>query len=80
MKKLTKAQKTAIKGYYKSRKNGFKPLSKLECLDAIWATLKNSKNISAMSACAGTFFFKWKCDNLFTTHSERNWWTMKKCH
>ena len=74
---FTKAQRTAIRGYYESRKLGFKPNAKLQCLEAISRTIRGSRKITGFEACAGTFWFQWK-DGVTTTHHERNWWKMKK--
>jgi len=77
MRKFTKQQKQAIKGYYVSRQNGFAEISKAYCLDTIVRAVRDSRNINTFQAIAGTFWFTWK-DGTTTTHHESNWWRMKK--
>ncbi len=75
--KFTHRQREAVRGYYLSQKAAFKNKSKIDCLDAISDSVRNSRNIYDFTACAGTMWFTWKLDKSVTTHSKRNWWTMK---
>ncbi len=75
--KFTHCQKEAVRVYYLSQRAAFKTKSKIDCLDAIIDSVRNSRNICDFSACGGTMWFTWKLDKSVTTHSKRNWWVMK---
>ncbi len=77
IRKFTQKEKDVIKAYYYHRKLKFQEKNKNECLDDISYIVRISRKIEYFSACAGTFWFTWK-DNVVTTHSEKNWYRMKK--
>lgn len=75
--KLGPDLKNAVRGYFKSREDGFKPKSKKECLEVISSAYQLQPGIVGFTAVAGSFWFEWE-DGKVTYHNQSNWWRMKQ--
>ncbi len=78
--RLTKRLRAAIRAYYDGwRGKADGKWDKQACLNTIRDTAFSQRpKIVGITACAGTFWFRW-ASGLLTEHNHRNWWTYKRC-